>query len=496
MKINIIFNSFKTIILDDINPSLYWDIDMGNGQIIPSFIPFTFPESPYMKGLFLYKKEGSYTEILTGHIPNLLNQNFTLSKIKAEYSPISLTEKPFLKTLRDYQITSVRKILQYKRGIISIPTGGGKTYIISELIHQSLSIPTLVLVPTISLLHQTVSAIKSYFSPYDVSIGRVGDGYLELNNNITVAIPDTLYNRREELTDFFSRINVLIVDEVHLMMSTSLLYIYSYLTNCSFKIGLSATPQYSSLMEGIFGPIIHKEEPMTLMENNIIQCPEVIFYEVPPKLNLKGDIKQWVERRDVTNKDGKFDHYKYNRLQKELIINNHERNSIIVDKVHFHYLNDRGPIVVVVTTVNGDNSQADILHPLLESRLGISIPILKGTNSSKLNKIILSGLNEGKYPVVIAGPKIFQVGTDIPILNSVIMANVGKNSSNLIQQIGRALRNHPSNTKRPLIVSLFDKQFPFHNQSKSRLSTCIDTYGLENVSYIDIKNNEISLNNI
>jgi len=491
-EISVIHDAFKATVLDDINPSLYWDVDITT-KVLPPIIPISYPESTYNKGIFLFKKENGSTTILTGHIPTLINQGFSIKEIKTEYNVIQVKKEiPFLKTLRDYQIESVRKIIKYKRGIISVPTGGGKTFIISEVINQLApnNVNILILVPNISLLYQTCSSIKKYFHPQDISIGKIGDGHLELNNKITVGIFNTIFKKKDELKDYLENLNVLMVDEVHLMMNPSCLIIYSYLTKCSFKIGLSATPKYSTLMEGIFGPILHEETPKKLMEDNIIQCPEVLIYKVPEKTNINPKGNLWMNHKNITDKDGNFSHWKYNQLLEALVVNHNERNQLITEVVNKYYLEGRGPILVVVDRVGKTKSQskdtqAEILLKLLEDKLEIKIPLLKGNNSSKTNEGILRRLRNGEEEVVIAGPKILQVGTDIPILNCLILANVGKQASSLVQQIGRGLRTHSNNTHRPLIINFFDTQFPFEKQSEKRVSVCKEVYGAENVTFMD-----------
>ena len=63
-----------------------------------------------------------------------------------------------------------------KRGVVTLPTGAGKTFIAILLIADTQR-PTLVHVPTIDLMHQWYTVLTEYFGQ---EIGRYGGGYHEL----------------------------------------------------------------------------------------------------------------------------------------------------------------------------------------------------------------------------------------------------------------------------------------------------------------------------
>ena len=500
---NIRYDGFRALIEIDRPPSNYWDIkeeqrDLLESLISNNIIPVTYPDNSFNSGLLMYKKVGDSTyEVLTGLLPRLSKQyKFNSISNIEEMNKELPSIKPLLKSMRGYQEESVNKAFLHKRGIISIGTGGGKTRIISELIHQYIgaNLRIVVLVPTINLLSQTFEEVKIY-NEDSLDIGRLGGGKVELDKEITIAIPDTLYSRRKDvdIQSFLRDIDILLVDEVHLMMSPTCCYVYSKMVHTKVRIGLSATPQFNLLMEGMFGPVLYEKSPEELINNSVIECPEVVFYKVKPRF-LTGNIGSWITNRSITDRKGKFSPMKYSILSNELIIKHQSRNELIVD-IAFKALQDnRGPLIIVVNKVDSEVNHPTYLLPLLKERLGIDVPVIKGSNSA--SKLLIKDLKEGRLQIAIAGPKILQVGTDIPILNCVILAGEGKDASTLIQQIGRALRGHQSKTgRRPLIISFMDTQFPFANQALSRWDTCVKVYGRDNVSLLEELNiDEIKVN--
>lgn len=490
----ITFNGFKAHIQSSpVIPSLYQGLkEEQRDYLLPVIsegtLPLSLPDNPLDTGLLLYKSLGdNQYEVLTGLLPRLSSQyKYPSSSISSTLNDLTLKGvKPFKKELRSYQSLSVEKIIQQKRGIISIATGGGKTRIIAEVIHQlkDKGLNIAVLVPTINLLHQMKEEIQLYHNNEITSLGLIGGGHIELEEKLTIVIPDTLYSRRnsEDIQSFMKKVEVLLVDEVHLMMNPTCFYVYSQMINTQMRIGLSATPSFNLLLEGVFGPILHEESPQELIKTDIIECPEVIFYKVKPR-RLTGNLNQWVISRSITDNKGNFSPFKYSTLTNELIIKHPSRNELIANLTFKALQEGRGPVVIVVSKVDSKVNHPDYLLPLLKERLGFDVPVIKGSNSS--SKELIQSLKEGKLSVAIAGPKILQVGTDIPILNCVILATEGKAASSLIQQIGRALRKSSSSLP-PLIISFIDSQFPFANQSQSRYSTCVSTYGESNVSIVD-----------
>ena len=90
-------------------------------------------------------------------------------------------------TLRSYQQTAVDKAYAARGGVISLPTGAGKTVVGLKLVSM-FDVPTLILVHTKELLYQWKDEIKLHLG---VDAGLVGDGQADFRA-ITVATLQTI----------------------------------------------------------------------------------------------------------------------------------------------------------------------------------------------------------------------------------------------------------------------------------------------------------------
>jgi superfamily II DNA or RNA helicase len=158
-----------------------------------------------------------------------------------------------LPPLRDYQQSALDAWGAFgRRGIVVIPTGGGKTRVAIAALAKA-SVPSAVLCPTRVLLDQWRSELASWFQG---PIGIIGDGEHRVEA-LTVMTFESAYRRMDEIGDRFT---MLVIDEVHhfsggtraesLEMSTA-----------PVRLGLTATapPAESSATRGLLslvGPVV------------------------------------------------------------------------------------------------------------------------------------------------------------------------------------------------------------------------------------------------
>lgn len=140
-----------------------------------------------------------------------------------------------------------------KRGTVVLPTGAGKT-ILAVLAIAAAGRPTLVVVPTISLMHQWRDVLRKWF---DVPIGLVGGGESD-RQPLTV----TTYDSAALHTEFNGhRFGLLVFDECHHLPSPT----YRFIAEGSiapFRLGLSATLERTDggerIVEQLVGPVVHR----------------------------------------------------------------------------------------------------------------------------------------------------------------------------------------------------------------------------------------------
>lgn len=120
------------------------------------------------------------------------------------------------------------------RGVVSLPTGAGKT-ILAVLAIASLRRPALVLVPTIDLLTQWATVLERFFG---APIGMLGGGSHDVQN-LTVSTYDSAVLNIEFIGN---RFGLLVADECHHLPGAEY-QLGAAMAIAPFRLGLSATPE-------------------------------------------------------------------------------------------------------------------------------------------------------------------------------------------------------------------------------------------------------------
>jgi superfamily II DNA or RNA helicase len=390
--------------------------------------------------------------------------------------------------LRDYQAEAVSKALSKKRCTISIPTGGGKSYIIEELCKALGNV--LVLVPTILLLHQMAKQLAAY------DVGLVGDGHLDMGHNVTIAIPDTLYNRRDDPTvkAWLATVPALIVDECHTFACPTGAAISALMRGTQYRIGLSATPCMDNLLEGLVGALAYEVKEQVLIDRGYILAPSIQVVKAPPLLvQVPLYLHQWY----MAVRGRAFHPQLYQALYEHCILHNESRNRLIADIAKEYVDGNHGPLIIIVSRIEdtpdktvkgvvvpGKVSHATVLEPLLKVR-GLEYKKLSGTSTKRVREDVIRGLDDGTTKLVIAGANILKEGVNIIQTTGTIIAGAGaggKDQRGLIQQAGRLLRVGVGKA-RPTLYIMDDDSHPyFSNQSRVLVEACRKVYGVGNVT--------------
>ena len=316
--------------------------------------------------------------------------------------------------LRDYQVDYINQALRNKRGIIPSPTSSGKTNMMIGILKAlPLNTPTLVLVNKKQLVEQNYDEIVKH------GIKNVGRFYGDVKKTdiITCATVQSCHL----LESLLPKIKVLIVDEIHEMMSKGPKRIYAKLKNACVRIAMSATAfkfdgtdkgqKYE--VKGWIGPMFvshctddGKITTKELQERNILSASKCVFYQIdePP-------IPYHIYLDAVTC--GIAENKYFHEIVRRLANLQKGRTLILVDRI----------------------THGDILNNLLPGSLWI-----QGKDDIETRKSVVKQLREAEGNVIaIATQQIFNTGLDV-FLHSLINAASGKADHTIIQRIGRGLR--------------------------------------------------------
>lgn len=334
-----------------------------------------------------------------------VNENFLNQFLKEGNNPINLY---------DYQVDFINGVIKNKRCIIQSPTGSGKSLsIIAILKTLPINCPSIILVNRIGLADQLYNEIIQWCD--ELKVGKVWGK--EVNPQlITIATVQSI----KKIEKLLPKYKVLIVDEIHLMMSDSTKSIYRKMKNCSVRVGVSATPfkfgekdlVQKYFVKGFFGPVlktkITKSGILTvndLKDREILSKSKCIFYPIN-KPELPYEIY--------------FDAVQLGQVSNQFF---HDVVKKLVDGLS-------GRSLLLVHHIDHGNKLFEMLPKALW---------IQGKDTVETRKIVVEQLRTSKNVVAIATEQIFGTGIDVKIHNLINCTDVC-NSHSVLQIAGRGLR--------------------------------------------------------
>jgi superfamily II DNA or RNA helicase len=336
--------------------------------------------------------------------------------------------------LRNYQNESINRIRKsyqngYKRPLLVLPTGAGKTLVFSFVTMSAVAKnnKVLILVHRDSLFKQTSKTLSSF----QVRHGLIGSGYsMNYGNGVQVAKVGTMVNRLNKYTP-----DLIIVDEAHHCTASQYRKIIEYYPAAKV-LGVTATPIRTDgvgLIE-MFDDLIVGCTINELIELDYLVSPRI--FEPPIGVDLTG----------VHSVGGD-----YNKSELEQVMN---KPTITGDAVsHYKKLCGGVPAVVFCVSVKHSEDTAEMFRAA-----GYRAESVSGKMPQADIDRILNGLGSALIDVVTSCD-IISEGTDIPRIGAIIMLRPTQSEALYLQQAGRGLRpcegkseciilDHVGNTRR------------------------------------------------
>jgi superfamily II DNA or RNA helicase len=181
------------------------DLAQLHGEIDEDVLKMIIDECSYKPPQFLYSEKyqkGAWDGKISlfrkfnktfpaGLLPDITD---LLNLLKVDYKINDLRPEPEFKkkcivdlgkhSFRDYQQATIQKARTKERGIFHICTGGGKTKTTCGIISDLSVYPVIFIVPSVSLLKQTVKEFEKSLKPLDedFSIGEIGGGVCKISH--------------------------------------------------------------------------------------------------------------------------------------------------------------------------------------------------------------------------------------------------------------------------------------------------------------------------
>jgi superfamily II DNA or RNA helicase len=338
--------------------------------------------------------------------------------------------KEYNLSYRDHQEKSIKNALEKGRGVVVIPTAGGKTLIMCSII-ESLrlnlkddNLKALVIVPSIQLVEQTAKDFEEYGMKNITKWS--GENKPDPNASTIIAGVQILLSGKTDLS-FLSDVKIFLNDECHgTKKANEINNIFNFL-NTNYRFGFTGTMPSCKLdcwnIIGKLGPIVYEEKTEDLKNKKYISNFKVFILKIKhnpiPKFKIDPN-----NPTDAYNKELEF------------LINNDKRNNIICNLVNKLQNNT---IIMVDRIDHGIN-----LVNKLENITNRPFYFIRGSTEIEEREKIRSLMEKRNDIIVIAVSKIFSTGINIPNLHNIIFSTAGKAKIKIMQSIGRALRLHPT----------------------------------------------------
>lgn len=373
---------------NDFNPgyaSGRWD------GFVNLYDPFScsFPTGLLLRVKNLFARHGFDVTVDAASLPAIISVDSRVYRPKHE--------------LRPYQRDAVAAALKNRRGIIAIPTGGGKTEVAQQLYNDSKTPRLIFVVPTKHLLHQTAKRFQQAFP--DTPVYLWGDGKRIPKSMgqewITVATAQSACRNLSH--ECLQNATMVMVDESHHQAAATFKKVTAACTASRYFLGLTATPYRSGgdemELEAWLGPLIFHIDYDTLIDKGWL---------VPPRFKRTFSL---VEGLDLC----------------------------------------QGYRTILFSETK---AELEAIRDILEER---NIPIVTGDDPTHVREQWLKELEDGRIPAIAATP-LFDEGVDVPVIDAVFFYSSCGARVKAVQRIGRAMRTYPGKDH-CLVVDKVDKHY-------------------------------------
>lgn len=344
-----------------------------------------------------------------------------------------------------------------RQGVVVLPTAAGKTYL-AQLAMQSTPRSTLIVVPTLDLMHQWYAHLTAAFP--DTEIGLLGGGSRD-KTPILVATYDSATIHAETLG---SRYALLVFDECH-HLPTDFYRVIAEYAIAPYRLGLTATPERSDGrhhdLNTLVGPEVYRKSAedlagSALAKHEIVQIKVKLSqkerdrYEACLKLRndfLKeanvylGSIQGWQRFIQVSAASQKGRRAMLaHREAKEIALGTDGKLRILIDLLTQHY-----PERILIFT-NDNATVYRISQDLL-------IPAITHQTPVKERHDILTMFREGTYKTLVAS-HVLNEGVDVPDARIAIILSGTGSEREYIQRLGRVLRRGTTLNKQAILYEV------------------------------------------
>jgi superfamily II DNA or RNA helicase len=330
-----------------------------------------------------------------------------------------------------------------RRGVVVLPTGAGKTYL-AQLALQATQQSTLIVVPTLDLLHQWYAHLLAAFP--DAPVGLLGGGSHD-HTPLLVATYDSAAIHAEPLGNRYA---LLIFDECHHLPGEFTRVIAEY-SLAPYRLGLTATLERSdgkhADLRDLIGPEVYRTS-VAALSGTVLAAHRIVRLTVRLSQRERqrydallktrncflrqrgiglGSLTGWQDfvRASARSRAGRSAMLAH-REARAIAFGTAGKLRVLADLLAQHH-----PARTLIFT--DDNA---MVYRISREYL---IPAITHKTPVKERHDILQRFRTGEYPVVVTS-RVLNEGVDVPEASIAIVLSGTGSRREYVQRLGRILR--------------------------------------------------------
>ena len=344
-----------------------------------------------------------------------------------------------------------------RQGVVVLPTAAGKTYL-AQLALECTPRTTLIVVPTLDLMHQWYAQLEAAFP--NTEVGLLGGGSKD-RSPILIA---TYHSAAIHAENLGSKYATIIFDECH-HLPTDFFKVIAEFAIAPYRLGLTATPERADeahkLLDELIGKVVYRKTAQelagsALAEHKVVQIKVSLSEQEKTRYDKAietrnqflrqsnislGSIQGWqffvqASARSPQGRQAMLAH----REAKDIALGTDAKLQTLIDLIIKH------PQERILIFTNDNATVYRISQQFL-------IPAITHQTPVKERHDILQKFKAGDYKTLVAS-HVLNEGVDVPDARIAIILSGTGSSREYIQRLGRVLRKGNTSNKQAILYEV------------------------------------------
>lgn len=361
-----------------------------------------------------------------------------------------------------------------RKGVVVLPTAAGKTYL-AQLAMQATPRTTLILVPTLDLMHQWYAQMEAAFP--DIEVGLLGGGSRD-RTPILIATYNSAAIHSEAIGNRYA---LLIFDECH-HLPTDFFRRIAEDAIAPYRLGLTATPDRADgsdrELDALIGSIVYRKTPEdlsggALAEHKIVQIKVKLSQKEREKYDKAmkvrndflrqsnislGSLNGWqlFVQASAKNSAGRRAMLAH-REAREIATGTNAKLRVLIELICEHH----SEAILIFT-----NDNATVYRISQE----FLIPAITHQTPVKERHEVLTRFREGDYKTLVTS-HVLNEGVDVPEARIAIILSGTGSTREYVQRLGRVLRKGRDRNKLAILYEVVTEDTSDERTSERRRGT-------------------------